>query len=467
MEHKVTDALLDFSLKYDDYDKVPEKVIHETKRVMIDGIGNMLGGIASDKGKVGIQMAHRMGGVPESTLIGVGGKYSAPVAAFANSEMLNGLDWDPIPHTPPIVLPALLAVAEAQNVSGKKFLADLSVALELAQRISKGVGSAMMISLEKYGRTPDVFGNSNETIMGAAVGTALLMGLDREKIAQALGISAYLCSLPVCRDWESTMPKSMIKYAPVSWLAQGAIQSAMLASLGYTGNQYTLDSEYGFPRFFSHVEGSWNADAVIANIGEEWTWLWMNYKPYPCCRFLHTILAAFYKIQDQYHFSPEQIDEIRCYTGAFVPHPDQHSVSNQVDAQFSAPYTFALVAYNYKIGPQWQDKRALTDPLIQKFMGKVKMLVAPEYVELRKKDGTSMYGRVEVDVGGKTYTHVEDHPRGANIPGFALPDEELCNHFRDNAAFIIPDSKTENAIDLIMNLEKQQNLTKLMENLCL
>lgn len=468
MKVNVTDSLLDFAFKFNDYENLPENVVHEAKRLLIDGIGNMLGGMASDKGKIGIQLAHRMGGVPESTLLGVGGKFSAPVAAFANAELLNGLDWDPIPHVPPIVMPALLAVAEAENVSGKQFLANYCIAHEIAVRLNKVLGSAMMASIQKYGKTPDVFGNSNESVLGAAVGTALLMGLDREKTAQALGISAYLCSLPVCRDWETTMPKSMIKYAPVSWLAQAAVQSAMMASVGYTGNPYTLDSEYGFPRFYSHVDGIWNPEVVIKDLGDVWNMLWVLYKPYPCCRFLHSVLDAFYKIQEQYHFSPDAIDEIRCYTAAFVPHPDQYSVENQIDAQFSGPYTFALAAYNYKIGPQWQDKRALNDPLIQSFMRKVKMFVAPEFSELKKTKPSSWYGRVEIDVDGQTYTQVEEYARGVNnVEGLALSDEDLIEHFRDNASIIIPTEKAERAIELIMNLENQENLQELMQNLSL
>ena len=42
---------------------------------------------------------------------------------------------------------------------------------------------------------------------------------------------------PVCRDWEATIPKSMVKYVPVSWMAQGAVQAAEIAGLGYTGNR--------------------------------------------------------------------------------------------------------------------------------------------------------------------------------------------------------------------------------------
>lgn len=85
----VTDAFVKFAQETT-YDSIPPEVIRESKRILLDGLGNALGGIASDKGKIGIMQAKLMGGVPEATVIGVGGKYSAAVSAFANAELWNG-----------------------------------------------------------------------------------------------------------------------------------------------------------------------------------------------------------------------------------------------------------------------------------------------------------------------------------------------------------------------------------------
>lgn len=464
---KVTDAFVEFAVEYSDYDKLPSHVVQENKRVLLDGIGNALGGIASDKGKIGISMARNIGGVPEATLLGIGGKYAAPVAAFANAELLNGLDMDPVPHIPPIVLPPVLAVAEAEGSSGKDFIAALSVGQEVSRRLSKVLLSIMTTSIMKHGKTPDVFGNSNEHIIGAAVGNALLMGLNPEKIAQTIGISAYLCSLPVCRDWESTMPKSMIKYVPVSWMAQGSVQAAQLAKLGYTGNAYTLDSEYGFPMIYCREEGVWDPSKVLDKIGEDWFFTSYHYKPYPCCRYLHSILDCFYRLQNKHHFSPAEISEVRCHTSAFVAHPDQYAVNNQIDAQFSGPYCIALAALNYKVGPAWQDKKALTDPWVQEFMRKVTMHVAPEYAKYRKKDMNTWYGRVEIEARGETFVEETLFSRGTNIDGWRLTDEDFKERFRTCASVILPDYKIERAIELIMTLEEQPDLNELMNNLSL
>jgi hypothetical protein len=100
-------------------------------------------------------------------------------------------------------------------------------------------------------------------------------------------------------------------------------------------------------------------------------------------------------------------------------------------------------------------------------MRKVKMFVAPEFAELRQKDRNSWYGRVEVDVDGNTYTQVEEYAKGANLTKWLCPMIDLFERFRANASYIIPDHKTERAIELIMELEKQDNLDELMSNITL
>ena len=40
----------------------------------------------------------------------------------------------------------------------------------------------------------------------------------------------------------------------------------------------------------------------------------------------------------------EQIEAIDCHTAAFVANPDQYSVANQVDVQFSGPIAMAIPA---------------------------------------------------------------------------------------------------------------------------
>ena len=104
------------------FEDLPQTVVHEAKRVLLDSIGCALAGIAVDKGKIPVELARRSGGSPESSIIGVGGKVSCSNAAFANGELINALDYDtilvPPGHVTPYVIPAPLAVAESVGASG-------------------------------------------------------------------------------------------------------------------------------------------------------------------------------------------------------------------------------------------------------------------------------------------------------------------------------------------------------------
>ena len=466
-KHLVTDAFLDFIDSHRSYDSLPQDVVDLTKTMLFDAVSNTLGGMASDKGKIGIQLAQKMGGVPEATVYGTGQKVSASAAAIANGELQNGLDYDPVPHVPPVLMPAALAVAEAVHASGKELITALAVGGEIAIRLSGVLMRAMNQSLARTGKTPDVFGNSNEHIIGAAVACGMLYGLDRDQMAQCIGISASLCSLPICRDWEDTMPKSMIKYFPGSWLAHTAVVAAQMAQLGYTANPWTLDSEHGFPVIYCRIEGIWDPEEVVRGIGSEWRWLKMGLKPYPACRYLHSNLDCFYKIMDEHHFGPGEIDEIRCYSAAFVAHPDQYSVFNQIDAQFSGPYTLAMAVYGYEPGPAWQSKSMLTDPRIREFMPKVKMITEPHYYELRKQDPLSWYARVEIDAHGRTYSAETDYSKGTNRDGYRITDEELTKRFYNNAQIILPYDKIDRAVAALKHIEELGDICEAVKEFCL
>ena len=464
----VTDKILDFAEKYGNYDNVPDDVIHEVKMLLLDGLGNALAGIASDKGKIGVEMAHQLGGNPVSSVIGTGGKVSAPVAAFANAELLNGLDMDPIPHVPPLVIPSVLATAEMEKADGKKLLASLAVGLELGMRLCGVFGMQMIISYIKYNRTPDCFSNGNESVIAAAVADAVLMGLSREQTANALGIAAYYCTLPVCRDWESSCPKTMVKYAPMSFLAQGSVEAAMLARAGYTGNTTTLDNEFGFPLYDNNNKEIWDEDKIAGGLGKKWDLLNIIYKPYPCCSFIHPVLDCFRRIIEREKLSRFDIGEVQCHTAPFNAHPDQYAVENQIDVQFSAPYCFALMINHYPVGAGWQSKKALKDPDIREFMPKVKMNVAPEYAEYRKKDPKSWYGRVELKTtDGRIFKEETMYPTGAKVPGFAFSDEDMIRRFMEMGSGILTDEKLEKAADLIMNLERQESPDQLFASITL
>jgi len=121
-------------LKYTD---LPEDVVHEVKRRVIDSIGCAIGALNSEPAKIARKIASLTKG--SSSIIGTNLKTSPDLAAFANGVAIRYLDYNDTylakePAHPSDNISACLAVAEDENKSGK----DLITAIVLAMKSSAG-----------------------------------------------------------------------------------------------------------------------------------------------------------------------------------------------------------------------------------------------------------------------------------------------------------------------------------------
>src|SRR6266702_2237802 len=76
------------------YDALPEAVVREVKRIMLDTFACAMGAYPA-KGRVALEnMARERGGEPESTVIGSGMRTSASNAMLINTFMIRQLDYN-------------------------------------------------------------------------------------------------------------------------------------------------------------------------------------------------------------------------------------------------------------------------------------------------------------------------------------------------------------------------------------
>ncbi len=460
---KISDDLVYFLIKTK-FEDLPPEVVHEAKRSILDAIGCAIAGIATDKGKIAVSVAKRLGGPQESSILGIGDRVSCANASMANGELINSLDFDAISHIHPFAIPPALAVAESENTTGRDLILSTVLAQEVAKRFVMAL-SNMLAKLTEEAKTPDVFGNSNECIFGATAGAAKILRLNSQQMAHALGIAAYLCPLPVCRDWEDTIPKSMIKYVSAGWICQTSVTAVLLAKEGYTGNPHVFDGEYGFARFYGAER--WVPEMVADNLGTQWRFMEMAYKPYPCCRFFHAQLDAFINIIEKNELLPDDIESITTYALPFVANSAPYDVQTQVDAQFSLPFVFSLAAHRVRAGAAWQDWETIRDPKIRTFMNKVTMITDPKAMEIKRKDPRSYPARVEVKAKGKTYMEETRYAKGTNFTDLRTTDDELINKFHSNAARVLTEDKINKAMECILGLDKVNDIRELISLLVL
>jgi len=464
----VTQQLVDFTRKLQ-FEDLPQKVLHETKRLLLDSVGCALGGLTTEKGKLSAALARRWGGPNEATIIGMGDKVVCSHAAFANGELMNALDYDAIiaaSHIPPFVLPTLLAVAEKETATGRDLLSAMAISYEIAARIAKATTGLMEVIPEGPDgptmRFPFVHGYSG-AVFGAVAGAGKILNLNEEGLLHALGIGGTITPLKNMPKWYNSPPAALSKYTMAGWVSQAGVTSVYLAQLGYTGIRDVLDGEDGFWKFSGSQK--WEPEKVTADLGKEWYFVDIDYKPYPCCRAMHGGLDCFYQILQEDSLQPEDIKELNLLLHPLAELPIWRSqkITNHVAAQFSVAYVFAVAAHRVSLD-MWQDPQTMHDPKILGFMRKVNWVPYPSFARELLQDSHCRPVAVEVVTkDGKKIKKETRYLKGTSIPqGFALTDEELVKKFIENTQKYLPKENVMAAIERIFELENVKRMNDIM-----
>lgn len=452
------------------FEDLPDAIVHEAKRVLLDSIGCALASLSSDKGKMCVALSKRLGGPEEASIIGVSGKVSCNNAVLANGELINAMDYDalviPGGHVSPYVVPPVMAIAEHTGASGKDLILATVLAHEVSMRITRAMSPMIQVILEgpeslRYEWTTP-YGGSRFNV-GAAAGVGRLMRFDQTTMLHALGLSGHHTQVPTHGKLSYSVPTSMVKYGTPGWQGTGAIIAAYLAEMGYIGDETLFDGASGFWRFTG--SDTWEPEKVLDGINRDWLMAEQQYKPYPCCRVLHSSLDLFYRLIERHGLTAENIDSVRMWGPQYCekPHLQNMTIRSAIDAQFSAAYNFSVAAHGVTIGPEWQDEETMRDPKILAFMQKVTCKVHSEYTRRPLKDRLMSLGRIEVDANGTTYTEETPFAYGTPRPGFEIDDSALAGKFRHNAVRVLRQSQIDEAATAIMQLENVDNVSELMK----
>lgn len=452
------------------YEDIPAEAVDELKILLMDSIGCALAALTTDKGKMTVALAKRLGGPPESSIIGMKGKVSCGSAALANGELIGTIDYDATMaggHAPPYVIPAPLAMAEITGASGKDTILAMALGLELSARVASAVQQSHGVGGLTGEKKPTFswgtrWGQAYSNF-GAAAAAGRLLNLDRDQMENALGVAGHLCQVLTHERYTMSTHRHMTKYGVPGWQNTGAIDAVLLAQMGYLGDITVFDPEEGFWKFVGYEE--WHPDIMMADLGKKWIFPRVNYKLYPCCGMLHGALDCLYTIIDRHHIMLEEIDSITAYCHPTVAQPCfvNPEITNIQDAQFNPRYVFAVAAHRVKIGVEWQDPDTMRDPKILEFGKKITCIPHPDFGK-KGPDGLPLFlSKIEIGARGQTYTEESIGHRGSKR-GTELKDEELVEKFRHNAARSLTQSKINSAVNAFLNLEKVADIAEVMEN---
>ena len=451
------------------YEDLPQEVAHEAQRVILDSIGCALGGMAVEKGRLSAGLARRLGGTPESSILGTREKVSCTGAAFANGELINALDFDavllPAIHVAPFVLPPALALGESRGSSGRDVILAAVLGHELSARIASGM-SGMRTVVKEWSERGKVewlaVHGYSVNAFGSAAGAGKVMGLDGEGMANALGIAGYNAPMQAGAQWHSSGTNALVKYASAGWIAQVGTTAVLLAEAGYTGDVSVLEGDHSFWRFAGSER--WRPEKVARDLRQKWCILDTAYKLYPCCGIINGSLDCFTAILGENSLAPGDIERVEVLLDPLSHEPlwQSRRIENEVQAQFSVPYVFAMSALGLELGAEWQEPGLRGSPGVAEFMDKVIFADHPDYGKAALDDPGAQMSRVDVRAGGKTYSRETRVARGSAVPEtYRLSDGELEEKFRHNVSRILSHEGTDKAISTIWELTELQDIAQL------
>ncbi|MBI4333337.1 MAG: MmgE/PrpD family protein [Chloroflexi bacterium] len=431
------------------YDEMPAAAKRVAGETCFDCLGGMLAGSVQPLGRTIIDYGHKLGGDPEATVIPEGRRLSTPNAALVNGTLAHAMDFDDssaFAHSASILLPALLALAEARGASGRELLE--------AYIIGHEVGEA----LTPRGKTGEYPFQKQPVIgrMGATAACAKLLRLDREQTRMALGIAGSMAS-----GLEHNLG-TMTNPLHAGLAARDGVMAAELAARGWTSGERILEHPLGFINAFmgpAFLGPAQNPQALAERLGNPYRIQdIVTLKKYPCGLSNHYTIDALLELMQEHHFGFRDVESVEVsqpYYSHYID-PVNERPRTGLQGKFSMVYNAAAALVLGKVDIDTFSDQRVKDPRIQETMDKIHVRVLSKWeigydeIEQRWPKGgtTGATGRPIVVrlKGGKVLSK-------AVVPGRLLGSqknpwafENIRDKFETNARLALPEHQVQAAV---------------------
>ena len=322
---------------------LPPELVHDVKRRVLDVVGNSLAATGYEPARIALAVARAWGGPGRATAIGSGARFPAAAAALVNGTLAHTLDFDDthlpsVLHPSAAVVPAALAVAEAEGRSGLEAIVAIAVGNEINVRLgSAGFDADGNVNLffEHGLHATSICGT-----LAAAATAATLMGLDADGIGHAIAIA---CSMGAGL-LEANRTGGTVKRVHCGWAAHSGIAAAELARAGLTGPLTVLEGRFGFLQATCGDRA--DVGRLTRGLGSDWELPKIGFKPYPCNHFTHPGIDAALQLRAA-GLRPDEIESIVLGAPTSVlrtigqPADEKARPQSGYHAQFSGPFTVA------------------------------------------------------------------------------------------------------------------------------
>lgn len=415
----------------------PKDISPQTKEMakpcLLDLVGAALAGYSSCSAQAMRALALRLFSPGASGLWFSGSRLQAEGSALGNSAAASALDLDDghrlaVGHPGASIIPAVLAVGEEVQATGDELLSAIIIGYEVGIRVSAARDLSSL----------DTMSTGRWCSYGAAAAGGWLRKLEPTLLAEALSVAGVQSPSLSAAGYSSAMGNSVKEGIP--WSTFTGLSALRLVEKGFTGPVDLLDH----PAYYQ-------SQKILEGLGQEPLAIEKTYfKPYACCRWIHSALDAFIRLAAEYQLEAAEIKKIRVDTFkrslTLNNYPNPDSLEG---AQYSFPFCLAVAALKGKEGFLPMRSEFLRESEMVEFARRVEVRVDPELDELFPEKTPN---RVILETRRGVFEARVDIPLGD--PGNPLGPSELEAKFRKLSERELSRQGQEEVISAIASLEK-------------
>ncbi len=371
------------------------------RRALLDTVACALGGLREPATAMALRYARKVSGPGVAHVWGTDTRLGVEQAGFVNGVSGHVLDYDDVTaplrgHPSVAMLPALVALAEAEGKGLDAVCAAYVAGFEVAGRIAEAIGD------EHYAK--GWHATASIGLLGATVACASLLRLTARQAADAIGLA--VAQAAGSRENFGTDAKSF----QAGHANRAALQAVLLAREGFSSSPAVLEGPRGYLALYGHGE---DLAAALDGLGSTPRLLLragLEVKKYPLCYATHRALDGLLDLKAETGVALADVASVEVEGSARSFAPLLHDrPQTGLEAKFSMQYAVAASLADGRVTLASFEDAAVRRPEIQAFLPRVSKREAagalqPRYTEvtLHLRDGRTLHRRTEALRGGPT-----------------------------------------------------------------
>jgi 2-methylcitrate dehydratase PrpD len=438
------------------YEGLPLQAVEAVKIHVLDTFSAIIAGSAAEGVKNLVKLVKEWRGKAEGTIFVYGGRVPLPHAAWVNSSMSRGFDFESLvgggaTHVPGSVIPAALVISEYAEafknkvINGKELITAIVLGIDLNWRLRMaGIGESTAMG---GGWLAETFSPPAIAALGGK-----LLGFNREKIANAMGIGYAQC----CGHYGATVGKGGGLMAQVSQGlgTKAGVLSVLLADRGFTAFKEVIDGRWGLYRLYGN--GKYDPEVLVYGLGKRFEHLNPNTKRYPGCGATQAPVYAVLELAREHKTKAEDVARVRIRM-AEMPYwqvgENKGKPLTPADALWNARYSAAVALVKGTVFVDDFSEGAIRNPRILELLQRIEVKLDKSLtqtndleIEIKMKDGKAYWKKGQI---------VPPSMSKAEI----IEKFKRCNYFSVKP---LPEKSIESFIQMVDELEEVDNVTRII-----